>query len=48
MFLDRLDEAIELRKYQSAQYAPSNNDDEEYKTRYDNHLHFIQELAQVL
>lgn len=47
MFLDRLDEVIELRKYQSAQYTLKNTDDEEYKTRYDNHLHFIQELAQV-
>jgi hypothetical protein len=34
LFLNRLQKVIELRKYQSAEYAPQTDDDVEYKQKY--------------
>jgi hypothetical protein len=47
LFLNRLQKAIELRKYQSAEYAPQTDDDAEYKQKYVSHMHFVGQLANI-
>jgi hypothetical protein len=47
LFLNRLQKAIELRKYQSAEYAPQTDDDVEYKQKYISHMPFVGQLAAI-
>lgn len=47
MFLGHLDEAIQMRKHQSAEYTPKTSDDKAYKEKFDSHQHSIGKLCEV-
>jgi hypothetical protein len=47
LFLNRLRDAIELRKYQSDQYTTRSTDEIWYKQEYLSHLNFVEELQRA-
>jgi hypothetical protein len=47
MFLEHLDEAIDLREYQNEKHKPCDKDEEDYKQRFLTHLFFIDQLRTV-
>lgn len=46
-FLENLNAAIDLRRYQNERHIPQTGDDTQYKKDFDTHMHFIKELEQV-